>query len=172
MKFSRQLKYYYWRFIRLKGDPSDLALGMAVGIFAGMIPIIPFQTALALALAIIVRGSKLAAIFGTWISNPLNWYLVYYIDYKLGAGILGLSEKNQGFASVMATLKEGDEGMAVVKTLLGAGGPIIAAFLLGGLILGLVLAPISYPIFLKIFRAIAKWREARRTFKNLSRKKP
>ena len=145
---------------------------MAIGIFVGMLPIIPFQTALALALAILVRGSKITAMIGTWISNPLNWYLIYYLDYKLGAAILGLPAKAHGFASVMNALRNADDGMAMVKTLFGAGGPILAAFLLGGLIFGVILAPISYPLFLKIFRAIARWREARRTFKYLSRKKP
>ena len=157
--------------MRLKGDPSDLAFGMALGIFAGMLPIIPFQTALALFLAIFFRVSKITAIIGTWISNPFNWYFVYYLNYRLGAGILGLSDKNRGFAAVMETLQEGEEGMAVVKTLLGAGGTIIAAFLLGGLIFGIILAPISYPIFLNIFRAIARWRDARRTYKTLRAKK-
>jgi uncharacterized protein (DUF2062 family) len=145
---------------------------MAIGVFAGMLPIIPFQTALALALALLVRGSKITAMIGTWVSNPLNWYLIYFMDYKLGAVILGLPEKNRGFASVMTALQQGDDGMAVVKTLLGAGGPIMAAFLLGGLILGVILAPISYPVFHKIFQAIARWRDARRTFKYLSRKRP
>ncbi len=170
MKFSRQLQYYYWRFIRLKGNPEALALGMALGIFSGLMPVVPFQTALAIFLALLFGGSKITAALGTWISNPLNWYFVYYLDYRIGAGILGLPEKNRGVSSVIAALERGAEGMAVVKTVLGAGGSIIAAFILGGLILGLLLASLSYPVFLKVFRGIHMWRERRRTFKSLSRK--
>ncbi len=71
MKFNRQIRYYYLRFIRLRGQPHDLALGMAMGIFCGMLPIIPFQTALAVTLAIFFKGSKITAALGTWVSNPL-----------------------------------------------------------------------------------------------------
>jgi uncharacterized protein (DUF2062 family) len=170
VKFSRQLRYYYWKFIRLKGSPNDLALGIALGIFSGLLPVVPFQTALAIFLAIVFGGSKITAALGTWISNPLNWYLVYYLDYRIGAAILGLSEKNRGFASVMAAIRHGEEGMALVRKVLGSGGSIIAAFVLGGIILGLLVAPLSYPVFLKVFRTIQTWRETRRTFKALSRK--
>ena len=156
--------------MRLRGNPHDLALGIALGVFSGLLPVVPFQTALAVFLALVFRGSKITAALGTWISNPFNWYLVYSLDYRIGAAILGLSEKSRGFSSVMAALQRGEEGMGLVQTVLAAGGSIIAAFLLGGLILGFLIAPISYPVFLKVFRAIQQWRDTRRTFKALSRK--
>jgi uncharacterized protein len=170
VKFTRQLRYYYWRFIRLKGDPHDLALGIALGVFSGLLPVVPFQTALAVFLALVFRGSKITAALGTWISNPLNWYLVYSLDYRIGGAILGLSEKSRGFSSVMAALERGEEGMGLVQTVLAAGGSIIAAFFLGGIIVGLLISAVSYPVFLRVFRAIHRWRETRRTFKALSRK--
>jgi len=156
--------------MRLRGNPHDLALGIALGVFSGLLPVVPFQTALAVFLALVFGGSKITAALGTWISNPFNWYLVYSLDYRIGAAILGLSEKSRGFSSVMAALQRGEEGIGLVQTVLAAGGSIIAAFLLGGLILGFLIAPISYPVFLKVFRAIQQWRETRRTFKALSRK--
>ena len=156
--------------MRLRGNPHDLALGIALGVFSGLMPVVPFQTALAVFLALVFGGSKITAALGTWISNPFNWYLVYSLDYRIGAAILGLSEKSRGFSSVMAAIQRGEEGMGLVQTVLAAGGSIIAAFLLGGLILGFLIAPISYPVFLKVFRAIQQWRETRRTFKALSRK--
>ena len=156
--------------MRLRGNPHDLALGIALGVFSGLLPVVPFQTALAVFLALVFGGSKITAALGTWVSNPFNWYLVYSLDYRIGAAILGLSEKSRGFSSVMAAIQRGEEGMGLVQTVLAAGGSIIAAFLLGGLILGFLIAPISYPVFLKVFRAIQQWRETRRTFKALSRK--
>ena len=156
--------------MRLRGNPHDLALGIALGVFSGLLPVVPFQTALAVFLALVFGGSKITAALGTWVSNPFNWYLVYSLDYRIGAAILGLSEKSRGFSSVMAAIQRGEEGMGLVQTVLAAGGSIIAAFLLGGLILGFLIAPISYPLFLKVFRAIQQWRDTRRTFKALSRK--
>lgn len=70
----------------------------------------------------------------------------------------------------MEAVRQGEEGMDLVRKILGSGGSIIAAFVLGGIILGLLVAPLTYPVFLKVFRGIHTWRENRRTFKALSRK--
>ena len=162
MKFNRQIRYYYLRFIRLRGHPDELALGIAFGIFAGMMPIMPFQIALAITLALFFKGSKITAALGTWISNPLNWYFLYFFSYKIGAWILGLSEKNRGFSSVMEAMRHGEEALSVVGKLASAGSTIIAAFLIGGFVMGFVAAVPSYFIFLKIFQVVRDWREARR----------
>ena len=169
MKFSRRIRYYCLRFVRLRGDPADLALGIAFGIFAGMMPIMPFQIALAVTLAIFFKGSKITAAIGTWVSNPLNWYFLYFYSYKVGAFILGLSAKNKGFASVMESMPYSDETTAVVVKFLSAGSNIIAAFLIGGFVMGSVAAVPSYFIFLKIFRTVRDWRERRRIRKRLKR---
>ena len=95
MKFQRQIKYYYLRFIRLRGEPHELALGIAFGVFSGMMPVVPFQTVLAITLSLFFKGSKITAALGTWVSNPLNWYFIYYYSYRLGAWIIGLPEKTQ-----------------------------------------------------------------------------
>ena len=165
MKYSRQLRYYYLRFIRLKGEPNELALGMAFGIFAGMMPIMPFQIAFAVALAIFFKGSKITAALGTWVSNPLNWYFIYFYDYKLGAFILGLPERKAVFHGIMETIRNGQDFLAIITKILGSGGTFIAAFLLGGLLLGLVFAPLGYFLFLHFFRYVKRWRQRRREAK-------
>jgi len=172
VKFSRQLKYYYLRFIRLRGNPDELALGIAFGVFVGMMPIMPFQIALAVTLAIFFKGSKITAALGTWISNPFNWYFLYFFSYKIGALILGLSEKNRGFSSIMESVRHGEEAMTVIGKLAGASGSIIAAFLIGGFVMGLIVALPAYFIFLRIFRLIRDWREARRKRKQWQRPDP
>ncbi|MFP3927391.1 MAG: DUF2062 domain-containing protein [Desulfobacteraceae bacterium] len=165
----RLLKYYYRRFIRLKGIPRNLALGISIGIFAGLMPIMPFQTAFAVLLAVLLKASKISAAVGTWISNPLNWYFIYYLDYKIGAALLGLSEHDRGFSSIIDALRNGEEGKALGEVLIGAGPSIVGAFFLGGLVLGLIAASISYPIFLKVFETLHRLRRARRSNRRLSR---
>ncbi len=162
MKFSRRIRYYYLRFIRLKGEPRELALGMALGVFTGMMPIMPFQIALAVTMAIFLKGSKITAAIGTWISNPLNWYLIYFYDYKLGAGLLGLHERKAVFSNIILAMKSGQDPLAVVSKILEVGGAFAAAFLLGGLILGLIFAPVAYFFFLHFFRYVRRWRKDRR----------
>ena len=162
MKPKRLLRYYYLRFIRLRGDPHELALGMSFGIFTGMMPIMPFQMALALALALLFKGSKITAALGTWISNPLNWYFLYYFSYKIGVRILGLHGQEALFSSIMTAVRSGQESMAIVEKILSSGGLMVVTFLVGGLIMGTVVAIPSYFIFLVLFKKIRAWHELRK----------
>jgi uncharacterized protein (DUF2062 family) len=166
LKLKRQIRYYYLRFTRLRGDPRDLALGMSFGIFTGMMPIMPFQMALAVALALLFKGSKITAALGTWISNPLNWYFIYYFSYKLGAFVLRLEGHRQMFTAIMTAVRTGEDGLIVAQKIMAAGGFMGAAFLTGGLILGVVTAVPSYFIFLFIFRRIQEWRASGKRKKN------
>jgi uncharacterized protein (DUF2062 family) len=162
MKFQRQIKYYYLRLARLKDDPRELALGVALGVFAGMMPIMPFQTIMAIAMALFMKASKITAAAGTWISNPLNWYLVYFYNYKLGAFILGLPKQSIIFSSIMTAARSGTEPIVIVEKILGSGTAIIAAFLIGGIIMGVSLAIPSYFGSLYSFIFIRALKEKRR----------
>lgn len=166
------MKYYFLRFIRLRGEPRELALGLALGIFTGMMPIMPFQSALAVALALIFKGSKITALLGTWVSNPLNWYFLYYYSYRIGASLMGLSMKNGIFPSVMASVHNGEDVIIVFGKILGAGSTIIFAFLFGGLLMGVAASIPSYFFFLRIFQFIQKWREERRNRRSWRRENP
>ena len=162
MNFRRRIKYYCLRFIRLRGEPHELALGMAFGVFSAMMPIIPFHMALAITLALFFKASKITAALGVWVSNPLNWYFLYYFNYRIGGWILGLSPTNQIFSSVMTSIRQGEESMVIASKILGAGGSLAAAFLLGGLIMGFAFAIPSYFLFLRFFQFIRRWRKERR----------
>ena len=170
MKFSRQIKYYFLRLTRLRGEPHELAMGMALGIFSGMLPIMPFQIALAITLALFFKVSKITAALGTWVTNPLNWYFMYYYSYKIGASVLGLPEGDGVISSVMVSIRQGEEALVVIGKIAGAGGAIVAAFLLGGFIMGFIAAIPSYFIFLRLFQFIRQWRQERRERKYWQRK--
>jgi uncharacterized protein (DUF2062 family) len=160
--FRRQLKYFYLRLLRLKGEPHELAIGMAVGVFAGMMPILPFQIALAVALALCFRASKITAALGTWISNPLNWYFLYLYDYKLGAYLLGIEGGQEIIKTVMASIYRGDEIAVIWNTLFSAGVSIVSALLIGGIIVGIAAAIPSYFLFLWLFQKVKIWRRKRK----------
>lgn len=166
MKFQRQIKYTYLRLIALRGEPHELALGVAFGVFSGMMPIVPFQTVLAIALSFFFRGSKITAALGTWVSNPLNWYFIYYYSYRLGASIIGLPEKNAVFSSVMTAVRSGEAPLVIVEKIFGAGTVFVSAFLLGGFIMGIVFGGLCFFIFLPIFKYLRVWRQSRKERKN------
>ncbi len=167
MVFSRRLKYYYLRLTRLKGEPRELAIGMALGVFSGMMPIIPFQIALAITLALFFRGSKITAALGTWVTNPLNWYFIYFYSYKIGASILGVPNESGIISSVMDPFQHTEGYLQLIGEITGAGTTIISSFLLGGLIMGLVAALPSCFISLRFFQFVRRWRQKRRDRKVL-----
>jgi len=161
------LSFYFLRITRLKGEPRELAIGMALGVFSGMMPIIPFQIALAITLALFFKGSKITAALGTWVTNPLNWYFIYLYSYKIGATILGVPRENGIISSVMDPFKHAEGYLQLIGKITGAGTTIVSSFLLGGFIMGLVAALPSYFISLSFFQFVRRWRQKRRDRKVL-----
>ncbi|MFC1840618.1 DUF2062 domain-containing protein [Thermodesulfobacteriota bacterium] len=163
--YERRLKYLYLRFIRLKGEPHELALGMALGVFSGMMPVMPFQIALAVALALFLRASKITAALGTWASNPLNWVLIYLSDYKLGAYLLGIEGGIEKIKDVMYSINHGEEMAVIWGKLFSSGVTLVSALLIGGIILGTIAAVPTYFLFLRIFWRLRLWRQKRKAKK-------
>ncbi len=159
--FHRRFRYIYLRLIRLRGHPNELALGMAFGIFMGMMPIIPFQTALALALAIAFKASKITAALGTWITNPVTIYIIYKYCYQIGSFILGYDHNTKILAPVVKAIHNGEVLNSIIK-ILSAEGIIIAAFIMGGIVLGVIFAVPSYFIFFYFFKTFISWRKSRK----------
>jgi len=84
-----KFKVFYGRFISLKGEPKTIAIGMAIGVFIGVTPTIPFHTAMIVLLCFIFRQNLTSAIIGSWIiSNPVTIPLFYVSEYQLGRYLL------------------------------------------------------------------------------------
>ncbi len=62
--------------------------GIFIGLFWGFIPM-PLQMLAVLATAPFVRFNVPIAISMVWLSNPLTMPLMYYMEYKTGAWLLG-----------------------------------------------------------------------------------
>ncbi len=132
VRWKRNLLHFYFRLLRLKGEPGEVAGGMAIGVFIGMTPTVPLHTVLAVSLAYLLKRSKLAAAAGVWISNPLLLPLVYFLDYKVGRVITGKS-----VSSLAASHYS-------ISQLIKLGWEVTYLMLIGGLITGLVFAIPSY----------------------------
>ncbi len=68
----------------------------AVGIFAALMPM-PFQSLLAIALAIFFRVNVPISFALCWITNPFTMGPIFYLCYNIGALILGRSAQNVEF---------------------------------------------------------------------------
>ena len=85
MKINRLSKYYYLKFIRLKGDPKSLAAGTAIGVFVGLTPTIPLHTVALIALTVITRTSFIAAMTTSCPClqpSDLCTYLLFFPCYR------------------------------------------------------------------------------------------
>ncbi len=84
MSFKRTLRYHWLKFLRLQDDPRKLAWGMALGIFIGITPTVPFHFVSVLFLAPLLRISPVTAVLGIQICNPLTIPPLYLAAYKVG----------------------------------------------------------------------------------------
>lgn len=72
-----------------EGSPGHQARGLAAGVFTGCLPFFGLQILLGVALAVSLRGNRLLAAAGTWISNPLTTLPLCWLNYQVGVLLLG-----------------------------------------------------------------------------------
>ena len=134
-------RYYWQEFCRqlkeLRGKPHEISLGMAIGVFIAVTPTIPFHTVLAVSLAALLRGSKLAAALGVWVSNPLTIPFFYYGSYRLGRLVLGYPQ-----LALPADYS--------VISLMKLGRHVTVAMLHGGVLLGILPGLLAYFLTYKL----------------------
>jgi uncharacterized protein (DUF2062 family) len=88
MALRRVLRYHWLKFRRLQEDPRTIAGGMALGVFVGITPTVPFHTVAVLSLAALLRVSPVTAFIGIQIGNPLTIPAIYLASYKVGQFLL------------------------------------------------------------------------------------
>ncbi|MBE9042849.1 DUF2062 domain-containing protein [Pleurocapsales cyanobacterium LEGE 10410] len=153
---ARRCRSIYLRLLRLRGNPTAVAKGLAVGVFAGCFPFFGLQSLLGIILATVCRGSRVAAVAATWISNPLTYVPIFVFNYKIGKLLLGIDD---------ATLPPLDlNSFTAFKEL---GSTFAVTLLVGSFVVGMILATIAYFYSLAILK---RWR-ARSRHRNLNRKK-
>jgi len=141
-RFSKHnFREFFDRVKNLEGDPHFVAMGLAIGVFIGITPTIPFHTVLAVSLAIILRGSKAAAALGVWCSNPVTAPIFYWGSYKVGMYLLG---NRAPF----------DVKYESILELLNLGMDVTIAMIAGGVILGVLPGIASYFITRKVIETI------------------
>ena len=144
MNLKRTIRYQWIKFKRLQGDPRKLAWGMALGVFVGVTPTVPFHTVVVLALAPVLGISPVTAYIGIWIMNPVTIAPLYLLAYKVGQFLIFQGEPLRMPATF--TLES-------TLHLLWRGG---VALQVGGVIIAIPPAIVSY--FLTIW-AVQRYRQ-------------
>ncbi len=146
--FKKKIEHYLNKIKELHGDPHYVALGLAIGIFVAITPTIPFHTILAVALAVLLKASKPAAILGVWASNPFTVVFLYYACYK--TGFLFFEGNSGAFESIEILIRhlESDihlnEKMSYFSGFMHTQAKMFMVINLGGVLLGLPFGFITY----------------------------
>jgi uncharacterized protein len=127
-------------------DPHYIALGMGIGIFVSATPFFPFHTSIAVILAVLLKGSKIAAAIGVWLSNPITMPAFYFSSYKAGKFLIGHTE----------TISM--DCLTFTK-LLDLGLDVTWAMIVGGTIIGIILGIASY---FTTWHLVLKYRKKKR----------
>ena len=120
---------------RERKPPEFIARGWAIGMFIGCSVPFGFQLVLSVPLAIWLKGSKVGATLGTFITNPVTIFFIYpaqtfVVNKLLFDGSLTYSR-----------LANTEWTWAAVRRL---GAEAMASFFLGGFLLAIVMTPIAY----------------------------
>lgn len=149
------------RVVMLEDDPERIARGCAAGMFTAYLPMFG-QTFAGMLLAWLIRGSPLAAMPWSWITNPLTTLPLWYGCYRLGAALI------PGHATIgwdrLREMVESLQAMGLVDALVhGAGilGGVFLPLLLGACLIGLATAIPTWWLVRRAVRALQARRAAR-----------
>lgn len=160
MNFSRLKQYYYLKFIRIKGDPKDIAWGACIGAIIGTMPVMPFHTIGIIAICFLTRTSAMAGLFSSLvISNPFTYIPIYYISMIIGNFLTPYCVTWDSIDAILSVILSGQGFKESVALLANQGYELIAVMLSGGLVLALPTAILWYFFTLRLF---IKIREKRR----------
>lgn len=87
---KRWLAAHHLTLMTIADTPHSIALGSAIGIFFGFVPLYPLKTLLSIAVAWIFRCNKIAAAVAVTIHDVLIFAMpaIYFGEYKLGCWTL------------------------------------------------------------------------------------
>ncbi len=176
--WRRAVDYIIHRVKRLPDTPHKIATGLSIGVFCSFTPFFGLHIFLAALLAYLLKGNIVAALLGTFFGNPITWPFIAAFSVKLGQMILGHPTQNFE-ASLEQILEAVNAFMRGLISLFGYGKSdwmlvydfmkeLFFPYLIGGFILGLIIALISYFIFRPIIYAY-KVAKAKKKSKELKR---
>lgn len=117
-----------------------IARGWALGAFVGSV--IPFgvQIYVALPLSFLLRCSKIGALTGTLITNPVTIIFIYPAQCWAGARIIGKDLSWQVISEAFKGVLEKQDWASLMQL----SGDFIASFFVGGFLLAAIATPVMY----------------------------
>ena len=172
MNFRLKAKRWFGALLKIMGSgtPDSLARGVALGLFVGFFIIFGLQLVVVVPLAWICRANRIAAVTFTFVTNHVTVFFIYPLQCLAGGYIMGDNYSMQALQAKMSGLIHN----FTWDNFAGLGGELAVAFMLGGLVFGLVAAIAVYPVALFAAKKIqekAKIRRERRIAKRNQQKR-
>jgi uncharacterized protein len=172
MKLIRLKQYYYLKFLRIKGNPKDIAWGACIGALIGTMPVMPFHTISIIAVCFMTRTSAMAGLFSSLVvSNPFTYIPIYYLSMVIGNFLTPYEVTWATVQDILNVIVSGHGFKESVVILASQGSEIIIVMLTGGLILALPTAVLWYFFTLRLFLTFREKRRQKHILRNKKNKK-
>lgn len=132
----RKLKTKIRAFLAKGLSPTEIAFGVSLGNFVGILPFLGLHTVIALGLAYLMRLNMGVVFLGTQISNPLSFPFILFVSAQIGSLVLNGAFLDLNFSG---------DAITIIKQ-------YIYPTLLGSIFLGLAVGIVTYPITLSFAR--------------------
>ncbi|MHC4662243.1 MAG: DUF2062 domain-containing protein [Planctomycetota bacterium] len=150
--------------LEIHDTPSRIARGIGIGTLIAFTPFMGFQMLITATINTFLHANRLAGILMAWITNPVTMFIIYPVNYFLGAWILNIFTdwKYLKWGDITALIKFDtslgwwDKSVRFVANCLDMGIDVFVAMLLGGFIIGGIFGVILFRI---TYRAIVRSRK-------------
>jgi uncharacterized protein (DUF2062 family) len=160
---KHSINFWLYKILREKETPEFIARGWAAGLFVNFFIPCFFQTAAAIPLAFLCRGSRVAAFVATFITNNFTIPLIYTLQCYLGGFLIGSPLHYSEISSQLGKMISSPS----YDEIFNLGKQLFLAFFAGGALLGIVSAVIGYYLALWMTRKFYEKRLYRRRQKQL-----
>jgi uncharacterized protein (DUF2062 family) len=158
---ARAFRYYWIQLLRLRGSPFVLARGVAIGVFIGLTPTIPFHTVLILICCAAAKAHPVAGCLASlMVSNPLTIPLHYWGAWKAGTVFTGSSISWDHVRTIMNLARDANMWEAA-DLATHEGFRVLGSLLLGGIVIALPFAVASYFAALRLYVTYHRRRQRR-----------
>lgn len=168
---ARASRYVLHRLRRLPDSPRKIARGVMAGVFVNFPPLFGVQFATAALIAWAIGGNLLAALFCTFLTNPLTTPFIVAASLELGWLILGMEGTMGVDAALSSIAAAGNEVWDNALALVSGGtlhwqhtaafaDTILLPYTVGSLPIGIVASALAYAAALPLANAWQRRRAA------------
>ncbi len=142
--FKKKWRKFYLKIVREKASPEYIARGWSIGMFFGCLIPIGGQLVCSIPAAFLLKGSKIGAVLGTFITNQITVFFIYPVQCYAGAKLIGLDLSYGDIKEKLKEIIDASDFSEFVHATKSLAGDLTVAFFVGGAIMAVVLTPITY----------------------------